>query len=112
GPVHKLSTQSGRNCSSRGMTMSDEAGRVAGKVALVTGAARGQGRADAVRLAAEGADVIVVDVCAPLPSVPYGSATPEDLAKTVEMIEETGHRVISGIVDVRDLGNLRDIVDR
>ena len=86
-------------------------GRVAGKVALVTGAARGQGRADALRLAEEGADVIVVDVCAPLPSVPYDSATPEDLARTVSLIEKTGQRVISGIVDVRDLDILRGIVD-
>jgi NAD(P)-dependent dehydrogenase (short-subunit alcohol dehydrogenase family) len=63
-------------------------GRVAGKVALVTGAARGQGRADAVRLAEEGADVIVVDVCAPLPSVPYDSPTPQDLDETVRQIEK------------------------
>ncbi|HEY4465849.1 MAG TPA: mycofactocin-coupled SDR family oxidoreductase [Streptosporangiaceae bacterium] len=86
-------------------------GRVAGKVALVTGAARGQGRADALRLAEEGADVIVVDVCAPLPSVPYDSATPADLAETVRQVEKTGRRVISGIVDVRDLEKLRVIVD-
>jgi SDR family mycofactocin-dependent oxidoreductase len=86
-------------------------GRVAGKVALVTGAARGQGRADAVRLAEEGANLIVVDVCAPLPSVPYDSATPEDLQETVRQIEKTGRRVISGIVDVRDLDALRAIVD-
>ena len=85
--------------------------RVAGKVALVTGAARGQGRADALRLAREGADVIVVDVCAPLPSVAYDSATPEDLAETVRQIEKTGRRVISGIVDIRDLDTLRGIVD-
>src|SRR5216683_3616418 len=64
-------------------------GRVAGKVALITGAARGQGRADALRLAEEDADVIVVDVCAPLPSVSYDSATPEDLAETVSLIEKT-----------------------
>lgn len=86
-------------------------GRVEGKVALVTGAARGQGRADAVRLAAEGADVIIVDVCAPLPSVPYESATPEDLRETVRLVEKTGKRVISAIVDVRDLERLRGIVD-
>jgi SDR family mycofactocin-dependent oxidoreductase len=86
-------------------------GRVEGKVALITGAARGQGRADAIRLASQGADVIVVDVCAPLPSVPYDSATPEDLAETVRQVEKTGRRVISGIVDVRDLDALRSIVD-
>jgi SDR family mycofactocin-dependent oxidoreductase len=85
--------------------------RVSGKVALVTGAARGQGRVEAVRLASEGADVIVVDVCAPLPSVPYDPATPEDLAETVRLAEKTGRRVISGIVDIRDLEKLRGIVD-
>ena len=85
--------------------------RVAGKVALVTGAARGQGRADAVRLAQEGADLIVVDVCAPLPSVAYDSATPEDLAETVRQIEKTGRRVTCGIADIRDLDTLRGLVD-
>lgn len=85
--------------------------RVAGKVALITGAARGQGRAHAVRLAGEGADVIVVDVCAPLPSVAYDSATPEDLDETVRQVEKTGRRVVSGIVDIRDLAALRAIVD-
>jgi NAD(P)-dependent dehydrogenase (short-subunit alcohol dehydrogenase family) len=85
--------------------------RVAGKVAVVTGAARGQGRADAVRLAEEGADVIVVDVCAPLPSVVYDSATPADLAETVRLVEKTGRRVISGTVDIRDLDALRGVVD-
>jgi SDR family mycofactocin-dependent oxidoreductase len=85
--------------------------RVAGKVALVTGAARGQGRADALRLAEEGADVIVVDVCAPLPSVAYDSATPADLAETASLIGKTGRRVVDGIVDIRDLDALRAIVD-
>ena len=85
--------------------------RVAGKVALVTGAARGQGRVDALRLAAEGADVIVVDVCAPLPSVVYDSATPADLAETVDLVGQTGRRVVPAIVDIRDLDALRGIVD-
>jgi SDR family mycofactocin-dependent oxidoreductase len=85
--------------------------RVAGKVALITGAARGQGRAHAVRLAEEGADVIVVDVCAPLPSVAYDSATPKDLEETVREVEKTGRRAIPGIVDIRDLDALRAIVD-
>jgi len=85
--------------------------RVAGKVALVTGAAHGQGRAHAVRLADEGADVIVVDVCAPLPGVVYDSATPEELAETVTQVEKLDRRAISGIVDVRDLDKLKHIVD-
>jgi SDR family mycofactocin-dependent oxidoreductase len=85
--------------------------RVAGKVALITGAARGQGRAHALRLAGEGADVIVVDVCAPLPSVAYDSATPEDLEETVRQVEKTGRRVISAVADIRDLAALRAIVD-
>jgi SDR family mycofactocin-dependent oxidoreductase len=86
-------------------------GRVEGKVALVTGAARGQGRADALRLAEEGADVIVVDVCAPLPGVAYASATPEDLRETVRLVEKTGRQVVSAIVDVRELEELRGVVD-
>src|SRR5437764_1059562 len=86
-------------------------GRVEGKVALVTGAARGQGRADALRLAQEGADVIVVDIADTLPSVAYTSATPEDLAETVRLVEKAGRRAVSGQADVRDLAALRTIVD-
>jgi len=66
---------------------------------------------DALRLAAEGADVIVVDVCAPLPSVVYDSATPADLAETVDLVGQTGRRVVPAIVDIRDLDALRGIVD-
>ena len=88
------------------------AGRVEGKVALVTGAARGQGRAHALRLAGEGADVIAVDLCGPLPDVSYPSATPEDLAETARLVEATGRRIVTDTVDVRDLEALRAATDR
>ena len=68
-------------------------GRLAGKVAFITGAARGQGRAHAVRMANEGADIIAVDIAGKLPPcVPYDSATPDDLAETVELVEDTGQQ--------------------
>ncbi|GAA2866749.1 mycofactocin-coupled SDR family oxidoreductase [Pseudonocardia halophobica] len=86
------------------------AGRVEGKVALVTGAARGQGRAHAVRLAEEGADIVAVDVCADL-NVPYPSSTPEDLAETVALVEKLDRRIVSAQVDIRDLSGLRSAVD-
>ncbi|MBV9091759.1 MAG: mycofactocin-coupled SDR family oxidoreductase [Mycobacteriaceae bacterium] len=86
---------------------------VSGKVALVTGAARGQGRAHAVRLSQEGADIIIVDIAAPLPSsVPYESSTPEDLDETARLVAATGRKVVSAAVDTRDLNALRDTVDR
>ena len=88
------------------------AGRVEGKVALVTGAARGQGRAHALRLAGEGADVIAVDLCGPLPDVSYPSAAPEDLAETARLVEATGRRIVTDTVDVRDLEALRTATDR
>jgi SDR family mycofactocin-dependent oxidoreductase len=85
---------------------------LAGKVALVTGAARGQGRAHVARLSAAGADIIAIDIAGPLPdSVPYDSATPDDLAKTARLVETNGKRVISAAVDVRDLDALRAAVD-
>jgi (+)-trans-carveol dehydrogenase len=77
-------------------------GRVAGKVAFITGAARGQGRSHAVRLAAEGADIIAVDVCAPIDSTNYPAATTEDLAETARLVEATGRRILTKVADVRD----------
>jgi len=81
-------------------------GELGGKVAFITGAARGQGRAHAVKLASEGADIIAIDLCAQIDSVPYPLATPDDLATTVELVEEigarTGARIASYQADVRD----------
>ncbi|BBX45671.1 mycofactocin-coupled SDR family oxidoreductase [Mycobacterium cookii] len=87
-------------------------GRLADKVAFITGAARGQGRAHAVRLAREGADIIAVDIAGKLPAcVPYDSATPEDLAETVRLVEATGRRIIASANDIRDFDGLREAVD-
>src|SRR6185312_2560292 len=86
-------------------------GRLTDKVAFITGAARGQGRAHAVRMAREGADIIAVDIVGKLPScVPYDSATPEDLADTVRLVEATGRRIIASANDVRDFDELRETV--
>ncbi|GBG35771.1 dehydrogenase [Mycobacterium montefiorense] len=81
-------------------------GPLKGKVALITGAARGQGRAHAVRLATDGADVIAVDLCAQIDSVRYALATPEDLAATVKLVEDTGARIVAKQSDVRDRASL------
>jgi SDR family mycofactocin-dependent oxidoreductase len=78
------------------------AGRMQGKVALVTGAARGQGRSHAVRLAAEGADIIAIDVCAQIDNVPYPMATDADLAETARLVEQLDRRTVTRVADVRD----------
>ena len=83
------------------------AGRLDGKVAFITGAARGQGRAHALRQAEEGADIIAVDICRQIESNPYPLATPEDLAETERQIKELGRRVVTAQADVRERGELR-----
>tara|TARA_R110002020_G_scaffold6850_2_gene29009 strand:+ start:329 stop:1159 length:831 start_codon:yes stop_codon:yes gene_type:complete len=81
-------------------------GRVEGKVAFITGAARGQGRSHAVRLAQEGADIIAVDVLEEIPGAPYGPATEEDLAETVAQVEALDRRIVARKADVRDQSGL------
>jgi SDR family mycofactocin-dependent oxidoreductase len=91
--------------------MSATGGSLQGKVAFVTGAARGQGRAHAVRLAAEGADVIAVDLCGPAsPTVAYSAAAPEDLEETVRAVQATGRAALARAVDIRDLEALQHVV--
>ncbi|HEY5489702.1 MAG TPA: mycofactocin-coupled SDR family oxidoreductase [Gemmatimonadaceae bacterium] len=86
-------------------------GRVAGKVAFITGAARGQGRSHAIRLAQEGADIIAVDICGQLDSVPYAMSTPDDLAETVKEVEALDRRIVAIQADVRDYGTLKAALD-
>src|SRR5262245_7666206 len=81
------------------------------RVALVTGAARGQGRAECVRLAEEGADIIAVDICAAIPTVNYDGATPDDLAETERLVKAAGRQIVTRIVDTRDLSALQQAVD-
>jgi NAD(P)-dependent dehydrogenase (short-subunit alcohol dehydrogenase family) len=82
-------------------------GRVQGKVAFVTGAARGQGRSHAVRLAEEGADIIAVDLCQDIATIGYPMATPEDLEETATLVEKTGRSAFTAQADVREASQLR-----
>lgn len=87
-------------------------GRVAGKVAFVTGAARGQGRSHAVRLAEEGADIIAVDICGPItPDAQIAPSSPDDLAKTADLVKGLNRRIVTAEVDVRDFDALTAAVD-
>ena len=87
-------------------------GRLHGKVAVVSGAARGQGRAHAVRLAGEGADIVALDICADIDTVHYPLARPEDLAETVAQVERLGRRVAASETDVRDSAAVAAAIDR
>ena len=87
-------------------------GRVEGKVAFITGAARGQGRAHAVRLAQEGADIIAIDICKKIDTVDLiAAATPEDLAETADLVKGHNRRIVTAEVDVRDYDALKAAVD-
>ncbi len=85
-------------------------GRVSGQVAFITGAARGQGRSHALRLAEEGADIVAIDIAGQIDSVPFPMSTPQDLAETVKLVQARGQRVIGRQLDVRDQQALDAVV--
>jgi len=87
------------------------AGRVTGKRVLVTGAARGMGRSHALRLAEQGADLILVDICRCIPEIEYPLSAPEDLTETARLVEKRNRRAVCKIVDVRDADALKAAVD-
>jgi (+)-trans-carveol dehydrogenase len=87
------------------------AGRVEGKVAFITGAARGQGRSHAVRLAQEGADIIAIDICKQIDSVQIPLSTPKDLAETADLVKGHNRRIYTAEVDVRDYDAMKAAVD-
>lgn len=86
-------------------------GKLEGKVAFITGAARGQGRSHAVRLAQEGADIIAVDISQQVDTVPYDTARPGDLEETVREVEALDRRIVATEADVRDLSALQKAAD-
>ena len=86
-------------------------GKLDGRVAFITGAARGQGRSHAVRFAEEGADIVGVDICADIDVVPYKLATPADLDETAALVEKAGRAMLTRQVDVRDKGALQAAFD-
>jgi SDR family mycofactocin-dependent oxidoreductase len=99
----------GRQAAEGGQHMT---GRVEGKVAFITGAARGQGRSNALRLAAEGAAIIAVDICDTVEGTPYEGTTPADLDETVTLVEHLGGTIRAARADVRDVDALRAQLDR
>lgn len=86
-------------------------GKLEGQVAFITGAARGQGRAHAIRLAQDGADIVAVDICEQMKSVGYQMPTREDLDETVRLVKDLGRRIVAHVVDVRDVDALQQAFD-
>ena len=86
-------------------------GTLDGKVAFISGIARGQGRSHALRLASEGADIIGVDICHDIGTMDYPNATAADLAETTKLIEQLDRRVITSEADVRDYAAVRHAID-
>ena len=95
----------------KGVAVSTAAGSLEGQVAFVTGAARGQGRAHAIRLAAEGANIIAIDLCGPVSeTITYPSASADELNETARAVKATGRDVLTRELDVRDLVALQQVV--
>jgi SDR family mycofactocin-dependent oxidoreductase len=86
-------------------------GRLEGKVAFITGLARGQGRAHAIRLAKDGADIVGLDLCDQIASVAYPMSTPDDLAQTIKLVEQLDRRIVARPGDVRDIESIRAVFD-
>ncbi|ETD33275.1 mycofactocin-coupled SDR family oxidoreductase [Williamsia sp. D3] len=86
-------------------------GKFDGKVAFITGAARGQGRAHAIKFASEGANIIAVDICAPVESAPYDMGSKAEFDETAELVEKAGGKIVSRVADVRDLEAMTDVVN-
>src|ERR1700761_1255846 len=86
-------------------------GALDGKVAFISGGARGQGRSHAARLAREGADIVTFDICEQIDSVPYPLGTEDELAQTVEQVEALGRRIVSAKADVRDEAAVNKVLD-
>src|ERR1700712_4639743 len=82
-----------------------------GRVALVAGAARGQGRSHAIRLASDGADLVLCDLCKGFETTDYPASTPDDLEETVRLVEKTGRRVLARETDIRDLAGMQSLVE-
>ena len=87
-------------------------GRVQGKVAFITGAARGQGRSHALRLAEEGADIIAIDLCEDIETIGYPMATPEDLEETADLVKKTGRGIVTAQADVREAAQLKEALEQ
>src|SRR5690242_8514232 len=85
--------------------------RLSGKVAFISGVARGQGRSHAIRLAEEGASIIGLDICDQIPTVFYPMATREDLAETERLVKEAGGQIVTAVGDVRDRDDIRSVLD-
>jgi NAD(P)-dependent dehydrogenase (short-subunit alcohol dehydrogenase family) len=87
-------------------------GKLDGKVALITGGARGQGRSHAITFAREGADIVVCDLASQIETVPYAMSNPDDLSETVKLVEEQDRRCVAMQADVRDTAQVKSVVDR